>query len=369
MAIFEGTIADELKMPVGLMLVAPDIVRPIDASDAVGAATTVAWHRISKPVSTDALSVACAMATHSTYQPTVQELIRFIEAVSAGELVSAADTIGIAPSASVAQAAAVLEALGLLDVALGSASMRMTVAERVQILDTLLRFFAADVSETVGILPEWVPTKLAIAQASAGVGVNAAVSRTLVVRITAPEGINIDDLTPTQMFFSPTLADMVEVAAAYIAPDDIFTVWNVNAITGSVSRYDNYTFNSFARFGQMYIGADENGLYELNGCNDEGTAIIARIKSGLAQLTASRFTMIRDAYVGMRSNGTFVLRITTGEGESYDYTFDTESMKTTRVPMGKGMRTRYVSFELISTGADFDLESVEFIPLMSSRRV
>jgi hypothetical protein len=39
------------------------------------------------------------------------------------------------------------------------------------------------------------------------------------------------------------------------------------------------------------------------------------------------------------------------------------------VPLGKGLRARYFSFELISDGADFDMDAIEFIPLVSHRRV
>ena len=44
-------------------------------------------------------------------------------------------------------------------------------------------------------------------------------------------------------------------------------------------------------------------------------------------------------------------------------------MKTTKVNMGKGLRARYFAYELISTGQDFDLDSVEFVPLVAQRRV
>ena len=44
-------------------------------------------------------------------------------------------------------------------------------------------------------------------------------------------------------------------------------------------------------------------------------------------------------------------------------------MKTTKVNLGKGLRARYFAFELVSTGQDFDLDTLEFIPLVAQRRV
>jgi hypothetical protein len=47
----------------------------------------------------------------------------------------------------------------------------------------------------------------------------------------------------------------------------------------------------------------------------------------------------------------------------------TRSMRSTKVHMGKGQRARYFSFELISTGGDFDLDTLEFVPIVVQRRV
>jgi hypothetical protein len=37
--------------------------------------------------------------------------------------------------------------------------------------------------------------------------------------------------------------------------------------------------------------------------------------------------------------------------------------------MGKGQRARYFAFELISAGQDFDLDTIEFVPIVVQRRV
>lgn len=361
--------SDRLDFNVGNAFLIAIRARAATATAGVGLdPDTAQQYLLTKEVSDEA-KISDVMSALGYFSPTVADLIRVASSLSIAELAEASDTVGIAPLATAAQALAVIESLGLSGAVLGASIKGLTIAETVRLLDGLFNFFSANVNETVGIDPAFVATKLAVALAQAGVGIEPTVSRALVLRIDAVDGVDIEDIDLEKMFFNPTLADLIQISAAYIAPNDVFTIWNVNAVTGAVSQYDNYAFNSFANFGQMYIGADEDGLYELNGCNDEGSAIIARIKSGLAQLTESRFTMIRDAYIGMRSDGTFVLRITTGEKEVYDYTFDNQNMKTTRVQLGKGMRTRYASFELISTGSDFDLDSVEFIPLSSARRV
>lgn len=317
----------------------------------------------------DLIRVSRTAATEVDYRPTLSDVVSLRSVLLKGIPLAALESVGVASSVSAAQALTVIEQLGLSQSILSPTKFGFTVAEFMQLRDSLEKFFSGDIFETINLDPTVVPTERSVAQATDSINITPSAERALILRFTAADTVNLDDVNLTQFFYSPALTDLIELSAAYISPDDVFTVWNINAATGAVSRYDNYAFNSFGNFGQMYLGTDENGLYELNGCNDEGSAIIARIRSGLAQLAESRFTALRDAYIGMRSDGSYVLRIYTGDGEVYNYAFDNQNMRSTRVQLGKGMRTRYFSFELISTGADFDLDSVEFIPITSTRRV
>ena len=64
-----------------------------------------------------------------------------------------------------------------------------------------------------------------------------------------------------------------------------------------------------------------------------------------------------------------MLKIITGEGLTVVYSLTADSMQSTKIHVGKGLRTRYFAFELISTGQDFDLDTLEFVPLVVQRRV
>jgi hypothetical protein len=172
-----------------------------------------------------------------------------------------------------------------------------------------------------------------------------------------------------QAIFSPEINEGLEITALYLAPGSEITTWAVNTRTAAVSEYTNFEFNSFAQMGNKYLAASSTGLYELVGDDDAGTDIIARIKSGLMQWGSSRFTLFKAAYLGVRGPGDFVLRMETGDGTTYDYSVTTTDMRTTKVRLGKGLRTRYFAFELISDGQDFDLDSIEFVPLVAERRV
>lgn len=339
------------------------------AADTVGLSYSLLQDFFRTALAESRLGLSEAMLAAAIFRPSADEVVTLSDPVSLTQLVVLAETVGLADSTASVRALAVIESLGLSDTLIDLAKFGVTAAEAVALIDSLVRFFSGDVVETVAMSSVAARDWRGFEVMTDAVGVAAALIGGLVLRVDVNEVAHLTDAQLLKFIYDAQVLDTVDLSVAYAAPSGDVTVWNINAVSGAVSQYDNYAFNSFARFGQTFIGADENGLYELNGCSDDGEAIVARIKSGLAQLTASRYTMVRDAYLGVRGNGSFVLRIATGDGNVYNYTFTAQDMRTTRVPLGKGMRARYISFELIGDGEDFDLESVEFIPLMSKRRV
>ena len=131
-------------------------------------------------------------------------------------------------------------------------------------------------------------------------------------------------------------------------------------------------FNSITKMGNQYLGANSEGLWLLDGELDAAANIPTRVKSGWMQPSGSKFTSFKAAYLGLRVRDDardFFLKLHSGDGREYVYAVKPNNMQTTKINMGKGLRSRYFSFELVTTGADYDLDSLEFVPLSSYRRV
>jgi hypothetical protein len=64
-----------------------------------------------------------------------------------------------------------------------------------------------------------------------------------------------------------------------------------------------------------------------------------------------------------------LLKLVTGDGIEYIYEVRPLDMRTKRVNLGKGLRSRWFSWELIVPGYDFDFSAIEFIPITTQRRV
>ncbi len=103
-----------------------------------------------------------------------------------------------------------------------------------------------------------------------------------------------------------------------------------NTRTGAVTQYQNYDFNSFAKFSQhRYLAASEAGLYELDGTTDAGTNVISTIQGGIVQFGGSRFSGFKAAYLGVRGAGQWYLKLDAGDGTTHTYLVTAQSMQTT----------------------------------------
>jgi hypothetical protein len=181
-------------------------------------------------------------------------------------------------------------------------------------------------------------------------------------------------LSPSQLvhmlYKGDPLLDGVVITALYISPSGTTTTWAVNTRTNAVTEYLNYGFRSFARMNDRYIAAGSDGLYELVGDTDNGTAIISELMSGYFQFNEKKLFGIKGAYVAIRGGGRFYLKLIAGDGREYVYELKAQpNLMTTKVRVGKGISTTYMAFDLVTEGQDFDLDSLEFIPMTRGRRV
>jgi len=307
--------------------------------------------------------------TQMKYYPALAEGVSIAGPLSVAYPRVLSETANMTASLSAARGVTLLETLGITNTLGPRMSYHPILTEMLTMSPALSRFLSASMAETANITlaqsPYWRFSR-SMAEVAA---VTDALSRKMIFRVVANETVSIDDNDLLHMIFRPTMAETIEINILTWAPNGNITTWAVNTLTGGTTEYSNYEFNSFARFGGKYIAASSSGLFELDGDTDAGTSIIADIKGGYAQFGGSKFSGFAAAYLGLRGDGNFTFRLISGDGKTYDYLVKSHTMKTTKVNMGKGLRARYFAYELISTGQDFDLDNIEFIPMVAKRRV
>lgn len=156
--------------------------------------------------------------------------------------------------------------------------------------------------------------------------------------------------------------------------DDTYT-FAINTKSSGLSEYTNFPFNSFAGFGQTYLAAADDGLYELAGDTDDGANIAAAIRTGLLDFGSSLSKRMPRAYLGYTSTGNLVLKVVHSDQgvlreDWYELTTTQGAPDTRRFKLGRGPKARYWQFELVNAnGADFDVDTLRLYPLILERRI
>jgi hypothetical protein len=320
-------------------------------------------------VISDVVRMQESVAPNLRYTWTVAEQVFMAQSLKTAVPIILSSGIGIAPALRASIAVTVLQGLGIAAAPLPSLKYTQTLLEGIGVSSTFRNFFGGALSDGVGVTSALAKQFRPHPILADGIGITPALSQHFYIRVTIEDEVAFDDTNILKMIYNGELADGIQVVAGYVSPDGQFTTWAMNTRTGAVTEYQNYAFNSFAQIGETYYGASSSGLYKLVGEDDNDADIIADIKSGFAQWAGTKFTMIRDVYLGLRGGGDYVLKIITADGRNYIYGVTAKDAATTKVIVGKGLRARYWAFELISTGQDFDLDTVEFKPLIADRRV
>lgn len=227
-----------------------------------------------------------------------------------------------------------VEAMTLADVASFGVSMQVSLAENITVADS-----------TTGV-------KIGFYALTEAVTLSEALALNTKVSVTLLEGLSLFDSILTNV---PLLS--------YV----------VNANNFALVKYRNFNFNSFINLGGKYYGVADDGVYELDGDTDDGTAIAASLTLGKSDFNSEMLKSLPAVYIGAKTTGDLILKITVDSGLSYYYTMTAQvsgDLKTNRITPGKGLRSRYWQFELTNVdGGDLTFDSISFHPVELSRRI
>lgn len=197
-----------------------------------------------------------------------------------------------------------------------------------------------------------------------------------VVMVAMPEGMLVADEATGRASYSAAINEVAEFEFEIILGGEVYQGWAVNTETGAPTEYQNYPFNSMCRLGQRYFGAAEDGLYLLDGSNDDGDPIRARILTGEMDFDSPNLKRVERAYMGYTTRGDLVLKvIVTHAGKHTEYWYQASALTSgerteTRVKIGEGIVSRYWQFELVnSDGADFEIDRLDIDVRDLKRRV
>jgi hypothetical protein len=228
---------------------------------------------------------------------------------------------------------------------------------------------SAEASDVIAATLRAITTQIESATASVTVSGSARVT------VLASEAFVASSAMTTQAIVTAVLNDLALGVLAVNVGGVQYDGWVMNTRTMAASEYQNYSFNSFSKIGQVYYGAKDDGIYRLGGATDDGEPINALVQSGLMDFGTSHYKSIPAVYLGVMSDGALALRVVTTEQgvrteNWYSSNINNDLAASDRIVLGKGLRSRYWEFTLTNVdGADFDVHQIEMIPVVLERRL
>lgn len=193
------------------------------------------------------------------------------------------------------------------------------------------------------------------------------------MQIMHKEIASVGDTSLQSLIASIQVTEQLPFQISFNTGDAAYTGWVMNTKTFAVTEYDSFPFNSFTTHDGVSYGANEQGLYRLEGDDDAGVPIAARAKLGLTNFNKSVLKRLDNVYIGLRADGLMVLKVETEGGVTRFYQLEgkNEMLHRRRIhPLAKGHKAVWWQFEIANVdGADFEVSEIEFVPVMLSRSV
>ena len=148
----------------------------------------------------------------------------------------------------------------------------------------------------------------------------------------------------------------------------------MNTVTGAVTQYKGYNFNSMIKLGDTLLGSNENGVFSLEDADtDDDVQIEAFFELILSDFGMSNQKRFRVAYVGYEADGDVILKVTCDEGTTYSYTLSPTAaqqlQKSGKVTISREQKGRYFTFRVENVvGSDFSIDSIDVMPVILEKK-
>lgn len=346
-----------------------------DISDEVVLSTELLWLLSLAPL--ERLVVLAQYQTFSQVSAELVSTLRIVDTLASLLAVSLVDVLEAAGSAAVVQAAQLLETLGFAD------APQLTKQALAAIADALAT--GDDVYAAVArVVLDGATTADTVAETARYLNL-------LAETLTVGDTSDLQRLVLVEALDSVQAAGSVEITAQYLAEllsqarvyalmtsnADVAQGWVMNTEGAMpVSEYDNFKFTSLTWYRGALWGTLDDGIYQLAGDTDAGTAIQAEVASLLLDFGTGRQKRVRSAYLGYTAKGGLVLKVRAVEGgEMTEHWYaatptQADAPREGVMAVGQGLRSRYWQFELANVdGADFEIDHIELFPVILGRRV
>ena len=142
----------------------------------------------------------------------------------------------------------------------------------------------------------------------------------------------------------------------------------------ALSQYCRYSFDSMVKFGSMYLGAGEEGLFTLEDADtDDGVEIASIVELPTSDFGVSHQKRIRALHVGYETSGNLKLTLSNDEDNEREYILSPINAASrqhgNKVKVDRNGKGRYWMVKVENEeGCDFSLNMIEGIVTILARK-
>lgn len=164
---------------------------------------------------------------------------------------------------------------------------------------------------------------------------------------------------------------VVEAAGVAAVVSAVFDGLSVNTRVNAVTTYTGLTINSMTFFAGKYLAATDDGIVELTGATDSGTAITTSMRSGISDISSTRVKKIPLGYVVMDAGADIKMTMKADDKTERSYTLARKlaGVHGAKVKFGLGVVGRHWQWGFDSTGGAYAIREITFDVEDTKRRI
>lgn len=140
----------------------------------------------------------------------------------------------------------------------------------------------------------------------------------------------------------------------------------------AVSQSTNFCFNSMTKFGDHYLAANGEGLFELGGETDNGAGISSVFALATTNFGILNPKRLRSVLLGYEADDELMLSLHADDGEAKDYFVKStqDGQQRIKVPINRDQSGSFWKIIIKNqNGADFSIDTVHVIPIVRSHGI
>ncbi len=312
--------------------------------------------------------------THSiNTSDSISEYIELLDSLILSFNKTASETLSISSAVTIItnNTQVVLEELIANSSTSSLVSFLNTLSDLVSILDTIsfgLKFSITETLEINSASSELYKAILAIEEA---LGLTETNSNVYINIVSLDSTLNLSSVLDSNVNLSEILLDNLIISIPTSSGQDTYLGYTFAPENSAVTTYTNYNFDGTVKHNGKYYFFNSTGLYLYGGVTDDGELIRSIITTPALSFGTSNKKQMPQMYLGVTNSDEVVLKVRLdGKGEfQYKLRKYTNELDTQKIKVGKGLIGRYFQFELVTSAEEFNMESIEFFPIVLKRKL